>query len=203
MSVVGLLILSSIVFAATDIDDLFLLIAFFSNRQFRARQVVAGQFLGIGCLVALSLAAALLARAIPDAYIGLLGLAPIAIGIRELWEADSGDEEPHVSSGRSARGKVLSVAAVTLANGGDNIGVYAPLFATHAGWEIALMIAIFAGMTFVWCAGAYWLVRHPTLGSPIRRYGRGLLPFVLIALGLYILFEAGTFGLLAAGRPSV
>ena len=36
-----------IVFAATDIDDLFLLMMFFSSRIYPARQVVIGQQLGL------------------------------------------------------------------------------------------------------------------------------------------------------------
>jgi cadmium resistance protein CadD (predicted permease) len=34
------------------------------------------------------------------------------------------------------------------------------------------------------------------LGAPIRRYGHRVVPFVLIALGVLVLYEAGSFGLL-------
>ena len=59
---------------------------------------------------------------------------------------------------------------------------------------------VFAAMTLVWLAVARWLVNHRTIGVPIRRYGGRALPFVLIALGLYILYDTGTFGLLRAAR---
>ena len=43
-------------FAATNIDDIFLLIMFFSgsSKTFPVKQVVMGQYIGIGLLVAIS-----------------------------------------------------------------------------------------------------------------------------------------------------
>jgi cadmium resistance protein CadD (predicted permease) len=85
--------------------------------------------------------------------------------------------------------QALSVAGVTLANGGDNFGIYIPLFAT-APAAIPIYIAVFAVMTAVWCALGYLVVNNPLIGSQVRRYGHVLLPIVLIALGLYILSGA-------------
>jgi cadmium resistance protein CadD (predicted permease) len=42
------------------------------------------------------------------------------------------------------------VAGVTLANGGDNIGIYLPLFAARPAGQMALLRAVFAGMLVVW-----------------------------------------------------
>jgi cadmium resistance protein CadD (predicted permease) len=42
----------------------------------------------------------------------------------------------------------------------------------------------------------HWLVTHSTVGAPIRRDGHLVPPFVLIALGIAILYEGGTFELL-------
>jgi cadmium resistance protein CadD (predicted permease) len=40
-------------------------------------------------------------------------------------------------------------------------------------------------------------VNHPRLGAPIRRYGHVVTPVVLIAIGLFVLYEAGSFDLIA------
>ena len=82
----------------------------------------------------------------------------------------------------------LAVAFVTAANGGDNLGVYIPLFTRQLSW-IPIYVAVFAVLTTLWCAAGYWLVNHPVLGR-IRRYGHVALPFVLIGLGLHILWDA-------------
>lgn len=72
------------VFVATNVDDLFLLAAFFADPILRTRSVVEGQFLGIGILVAISAAAALVALTVPEGYPALLGIVPLALGLRSL-----------------------------------------------------------------------------------------------------------------------
>jgi cadmium resistance protein CadD (predicted permease) len=194
------LILGITLFAATNVDDTFVLLGFFADPKFRAHRVVIGQYLGIATLVAISLVAALIALVIPPAYVGLLGLAPIAIGSRklvDLWGGrDKGEEELERHPASAARGQVFAVAAVTIANGGDNIGVYTPVFAVRSAIETTVIIAVFVLMTAVWCAIAHWLVHHRTIGAPIRKYGHLILPPLLIGLGLSVLLEAGSFALL-------
>ena len=85
---------------------------------------------------------------------------------------------------------------MTVANGGDNVSVYIPIFALQSGADIALMGVVFGAMTALWLCLAYWLTRHRTIGVPVRRYTRLLMPFVFITLGVYILYQAGTVQLL-------
>ena len=194
------LILGITLFAATNIDDTFLLLGFFADPKYRAHRVVIGQYLGIATLVAISLLAALIALVIPPAYVGLLGLAPIAIGAKkliDLWGGrDESEEELERHPASAARGQVLAVAAVTIANGGDNIGVYTPVFAVRSGIETAVIIGVFVLMTAMWCSIAHWLVHHRTIGAPIRKYGHLILPPLLIGLGLSVLLESRSFALL-------
>ncbi len=58
------------------------------------------------------------------------------------------------------------------------------------------MVIVFAAMTALWIAIAYRLVSHPMLGTPIRRYGHFAVPFVLMGLGVYVLYDAKSFDLL-------
>lgn len=178
-------------FASTNLDDLFVLVGFFSDPRYRPRQIVIGQCLGIAALVLASLAGALLSLAVPPVWLGLLGLVPIALGGRRLlalWDDDDGEE----ASGPAALGNALAVAGVTIANGGDNLGIYTPVFATSPAPRLALFVAVFAVMVAVWLTVAHWLVHHPALGGPIRRIGRVATPFVLIGIGVTVLVEAGT-----------
>jgi len=85
--------------------------------------------------------------------------------------------------------QALAVAGVTVANGGDNLGAYIPLFAS-APAAVLGYAAIFAVLTGVWCALGHWLATHRALSGPIRRYGPVALPLVLIGLGLHILAGA-------------
>jgi cadmium resistance protein CadD (predicted permease) len=187
--------LAILVFASTNIDDLFVLLGFFADPSVATRDVAIGQYIGIGVLYSISLLASLISMVIPPVYIGLLGLAPLAIGLKKLVD-QLVEKEKETARRPAADAGVLSVAVVTISNGGDNIGVYTPLFATHSIWQIGVMGIIFGVMTGVWCAFGYWLVNHPIIGSPIRRYGRTVAPIVLIGLGLLILRRAGILKLL-------
>jgi cadmium resistance protein CadD (predicted permease) len=190
-----------VVFASTNIDDIFLLAAFFADPQLRPHSIVVGQYLGIGALVLVSILAALLALAFPDGWVALLGAVPLFLGLskllalrRETVGGEGSSEEHRIqdqehNAERRLRSQILAVASVTVANGGDNIGIYVPLFAT-AREAIATYTLTFAVMTGVWCALGYLLVNNKVLGDAIRRYGNVVLPIVLIALGIYILSGA-------------
>lgn len=194
----ALLAAAIVLFVVTNIDDIVILLGFFSDPKLTARQIAWGQFVGILGLYGVSVVASLLSLIVPAAYIGLLGLFPIAIGIKEGWELlRGGDEIADDVLGTFAHGNVLAVAAVTVANGGDNVSIYIPVFATQTALEIAVIGLVFLVMTAIWLAFAHWLTNHPTLGAPIRRYGQRAMPVVLIVLGIWILYEAGTLALVA------
>jgi cadmium resistance protein CadD (predicted permease) len=198
---VGLIGAAAALFVSTDIDDLFALVGFFADSKFNIRDVVVGQYLGIAGLYGGSVVASLLSLVVSPAYIGLLGLAPIVIGLKKAWALRKGLEASQEDlndreKASAGHGNVLAVAVVTLANGADNISVYTPLFATRSGYDIALIGVVFAIMTLIWLAAAYWLTRHRTIGAPIRTYGHRVVPFVLILLGVLVLYDSGTFALL-------
>ena len=189
-------------FVATNIDDILILVAFLADPRIGTSQVVLGQLLGMAALVFVSILAALISLVIPSAYVGFLGLLPIALGVRELIEfgkdRDASEDDVAEFGGRGTRGAMIAVAAVTVANGGDNIAVYTPVFAVQTAAGTAGLVVVFVLMTLLWCGAAHWLVNHRTVGASIRRYGRRLLPFVLIALGILIMVGAGTVELIRA-----
>jgi len=188
-----------VLFASTNIDDIFLLAAFFADGHLQVRNIVTGQFVGIGALTAASAAAAAAALVIPEGWTSLLGIAPLLIGLLKLWQLISAkhahdDESDRIveterAAERRSHSQVLAVAAVTMANGGDNLGVYIPVFATNVG-AIPAYTALFVVLTGVWCTAGYVLVHNPLAGERIRRYGHVMLPIVLIALGVWILTGA-------------
>ena len=206
-------------FIATNIDDLLLLTIFFSqvNSTFRKRHVVLGQYLGFTVLILASLPGFLGGLVISPAWIGLLGLVPIGLGINQLWHREStasdvqavneGVLSPSDSSIASPRiavpgiwrslfnPQIYAVAMTTIANGGDNIGIYVPLFASSDRNRLGITLLIFFGLIGLWCLIAQQLTRQPTITRLITRYGNTFVPIVLIGLGIFIMFESGTFNL--------
>jgi cadmium resistance protein CadD (predicted permease) len=146
-----------------------------------------------------SIAAALAAAAMPEGWIAWSGVVPLGLGVRKLWrlrndiretngETERLRDSEHEAE-RRTRSQMLAVAAVTIANGGDNLGVYIPVFASHVA-AIPIYVAVFAVMTALWCAAGHALVNNRLAGEHVRRFGHRLLPFVLIVLGAWILSGA-------------
>ena len=192
-------------FLVTDIDDLFVLVAFFADAAIRPRHVAIGQYAGIAFLIAVSGLAMLFRLVVPVHVIGLLGFLPLALGVKEAIElararradTDDADDPRRVGDAAAHRPGILGVALVTVANGGDNVAVYAPLFASAAPARAAGLAGIFLAMTGLWLCLAWFTVHNPLFGRHLQRWGRHLLPPVLILLGMLILWENGTLAWLA------
>lgn len=213
-SFAGAIIAGVTSFVATNIDDIVILTIFFMqvNATFRRRHIVFGQYLGFIALIIASLPGFFGGLIVPKAWIGILGLVPIAIGISQLVNREKEENEVQVVSGEfnslkannfmmSALASFLSpqtykVAAVTFANGGDNIGIYVPLFANSNLSSLLVILSVFFVMIGVWCYIAYLLTRHSTTAHVLTHYGQVIAPFILISIGIYILIESGTYRLL-------
>ena len=91
---------------------------------------------------------------------------------------------------------VMAIAGVTVANGGDNIGVYTPLLATLSVSGRIIFGVVFVVLVFVWCWLAHWLSRRPQIARTLQNYGHIIMPIVLLLLGIFILFESGAIGML-------
>jgi cadmium resistance protein CadD (predicted permease) len=155
--------------------------------------------LGFGGLVLASLPGFFGSMLLPHSWIGLLGLLPIAIGMSRLFDPDEDEaiangETPTENSwfASSISPQTYSVAAITLANGGDNVGIYVPLFANSAGSELIVILGVFFSLVGVWCYTAYRLTQLPAIAEILARYGDRLVPFVLIGLGVLILLDSHT-----------
>ena len=198
-------------FIATNLDDLVILMLFFAqiNAVFRPKHIVVGQYLGFGALILASLPGFFSGLIVPKPWIGLLGLIPIAIGLYQLIHPEDENEVQTVANDFQSTIKlpILSalgllapqsyqVAAVTIANGGDNIGIYVPLFAASSAASLRVILSIFFVLVGVWCYVAYQLARHPIVARVLTRYGAAIVPFVLIGVGIFILIDSETYRLL-------
>jgi cadmium resistance protein CadD (predicted permease) len=222
----SLIVLAVAAFAATNVDNLFVLLAFVAEARGKIRSVMVGQYAGSLALIVFALGLAAMLRSLPPGYVGVLGVLPISVGLSKAWtrfgrrKAVPADTLPGAASpdqagpqhtpqatqqatpqaapqpARQAGSSWLTVAAVAIANGSDNIAVYVPLYAGHSADACALISLVFVVMIGIWCAGAVWLVNHPLLGAPIRRYGTALLPFILLVIGVSVIVENDTLHLL-------
>jgi cadmium resistance protein CadD (predicted permease) len=77
-------------------------------------------------------------------------------------------------------------------HGGDNIGIYVPLFASSNWSSLLVIIGEFWLLVGIWCYAAYRLTKTKAIAELLTRYGNNVIPFVLIALGVLILADSQT-----------
>ncbi|MFS0645642.1 CadD family cadmium resistance transporter [Siminovitchia sp. 179-K 8D1 HS] len=204
-------------FIVTNIDDIFVLMLLFSQAKMQAkasddrkiniktknnliypRDIVIGQYLGFALLVLISLLGTFGVMLIPEKWVGFLGFIPIFLGIRLFIKGEDEDEGAILSSLNSGRFNKLyiSIAFITFANGGDNIGIYVPFFSTLNTTQLVITVITFFILVVVWCLIGYRLARFRHVSETLEKYGRWIIPIVFIGLGIYILIENETFGAL-------
>jgi len=196
-------------FVATNIDDILILTLLFAqvNAMFRHLHIVVGQYLGFSLLLLASLPGFFGSQLVPAEWIRLLGIVPIVIGL--WWCLSKPEEEDDTESvdlevkdsffSRLLSPQTYGVAAITVANGSDNIGVYVPLFANSNLTSLSVILVIFLLMVGVWCYAAYKLTnltaiaqgaRPAAIAQILTGYGNTFVPCVLIGLGVFIVKES-------------
>jgi cadmium resistance protein CadD (predicted permease) len=182
-------------FAVTNVDDMVVLAVLSGSSRATGRprrsEIWAGQYAGIAVLVAVSVAAGRGLTLIPDNRIWLLGLVPLGLGIGKLAAALLARRRGAAHPPAAAPGGLPGVVGLTVANGGDNLAAYTPVFATITAGAVAVTIAVFAVGVAVWCLLGSWLVSHRRATGVLRRWGHWIIPVVYILIGLYILQKAG------------
>jgi cadmium resistance protein CadD (predicted permease) len=94
-----------------------------------------------------------------------------------------------------ARG-LFAVAGLTIANGADNISVYAPTFRSVGVARSAVMIVVFAVLVGVACAAGAALGLHRRVVAMVGRIGHWLVPAVFVAIGVVIIVGSDPLGAL-------
>lgn len=158
------------------------------------RQVYLGEYLGTAVLVLVSLFFAYMLNFVPEDWmIGTLGIIPLILGIRAIFtDDDEADEAVEQIEGRGNQSLFWTVTLVTIASGGDNLGIYIPYFAGLEWGQIPVAIAVFAVGVAALCAISYRFSRLPLIAETIEKYEKIIIPVVFIGLGFYIMWENGT-----------
>ncbi|CAG5614200.1 TPA: CadD family cadmium resistance transporter [Streptococcus pneumoniae] len=196
----GQTIISAIgVYISTSIDYLIILIILFAQLSQNKQKwhIYAGQYLGTGLLVGASLVAAYVVNFVPEEWmVGLLGLIPIYLGIRFAIVGEDAEEEEEEIIERLEQSKVnqlfWTVTLLTIASGGDNLGIYIPYFASLDWSQTLVALLVFVIGIIIFCEISRVLSSIPLIFETIEKYERIIVPLVFILLGLYIMYENGT-----------
>ncbi|MEV4898110.1 cadmium resistance transporter [Nonomuraea sp. NPDC055795] len=81
------------------------------------------------------------------------------------------------------------MAAVTFADGGDNLGVYVPVLATAGPGGMSVYVVVFLVPVAVWRLAGRFFATRPLIARTLSRWGH----ILLIGIGLLILVGGGAF----------
>lgn len=184
-------------FAATNIDDMFVLVTFFaetaSSKTVTPLRIVLGQYLGFTVIMLVSMIGYAVAVALPSEPIGFLGLLPMLLGIWKLLELYFPDHEEEFEINGGFWKVILSLSLITIMNGGDNIGTYIPLFSQARGAEIAVYIVTFYILLGVWCLAGWLIMKQKHILRVAEKYARFVVPFLYVGLGLFIIINSNCY----------
>ena len=164
------------VFVATNIDNLLVLIALFGSPQPSTGQIIAGQYLGMSVVVAISVLAAARAQR-----------RSLTAG-STCWESchsgsvSAGSYGDTIETPLAVVTSTLGVAAIAVANGADNVSVYTPVF-HEVGRTTVVYVATFAVLTAVWLTGARFLATRKPIAQLLERWGHWIIPCLFVAIG--------------------
>jgi cadmium resistance protein CadD (predicted permease) len=179
-------------FAGTNVDNAVVTVAMVAAAPpERARRIARGQMAGFCVLVLAAIAMAALLFEIPTRVIGLLGLVPLTLGVRALLALRHPEERTRVVR-RAVGSGFFAAAVVTLGAGGDNLAVYIPLFRVDRVAGTAETLVVFAVGEFLLTLFVLWAGQHPRLRAAVTAFGVFAAPILYCAIGLLVLFEAGT-----------
>lgn len=183
-------------YISTGLDYLIILMVIFGRVKHQDRWLVlAGDFVGTIVLVGSSLAIAFFLGFVPAPWLlGLLGIIPIYLGLKLWIQGDDDDTAAIADKVADPKGLIWSVALITMATcGADNVGIYVPIFTTVDPTKIPLILLTFAVMVVIFWEIGYRLACLPRVAEVLEKQGRYITIAVYILLGLYIMWDSGTF----------
>ncbi len=191
-------------FVGTNIDNCVVTATMVAGAPLdRAHRIAAGQVVGFVLVTATAAAAAAVLYEFSPAAVGLLGLVPLAIGLRgiALLLRQRAPDGPDSGSRRKGRRPAAERAVgrsftagllVTIAAGGDNLAVYIPLFREGGTTNLLTLAVVFAlgegAVTMVILAAG----RHTRSRAVMAKLGAFAVPLLLCGIGVLVLVSAGT-----------
>ncbi len=184
-SVVDVIALSSVAFVGTMFDNFFAFTAqLLVTDRARYRRVASAQAVGVAALFVVAAAVGSVLTAVPIGWSGLFCLAPWTLAWHE-WRHRGQPERPQFRRG------ALTTVLVTVALGGDNLGVWIPLLRADGVVHEALTAVVFAAWELVFLASARAMTSHPRVVAWGAAHARRATPWIYVALGFLILVESG------------
>lgn len=192
----GLLLLVGSSFVATSLDNLVLLVVMLGADAQNRAAVTLGFLASAICVLCVSAIGAVIGANLDPGLIGYMGLAPMLMGVFLLYKLYLGDKPDHPLQGdvspRAQASGLLASFLLMLSNSGDSVAIFFPLLAESERDALLWIVSSFLLCAMLWAALAWYIADQPRIAGRIEKVGEKLVPWIMIAAGLYILLDTGT-----------
>ncbi len=186
-SILSVIVVAALAYVGTMFDNFFAFAAqLLVTDPTRYKRVSWAQALGVGALILIAGALGSLLTPIPLPWIGILCLAPWALGVHAWRQRNRAPSETY-------RRGAITTFVMTLALGGDNLAVWIPLLRANGVVHSVVTVCIFAALEFLFIVSARAITGHPKVVEWGSKYAPRSVPWIYFGLGVLILIECGSF----------
>jgi cadmium resistance protein CadD (predicted permease) len=181
-------------FVATNLDNLLLLVVLLAATG-RNLPVLAGYVVSSLVILALSTVGVAVGVWLDPGLVGYLGVIPIGLGLYALLQR-GGDTAVLLPGFAVAGAGVLRLGAgsfaLMLGNSGDSLALLVPLLAETDAQFLPVVLASWVSMALLLAGLALLVGGDERLAKRIGDRGSRVIPWVMVAVGLYILLDTAT-----------
>jgi cadmium resistance protein CadD (predicted permease) len=183
-------------FIATNIDNLLLLVMLLGANARRRSAVLLGFLCSTIAVICVSALGVAVEGAIGPALIGYLGIVPMLLGVHMLYQNWSGgssaDDEIEISADTTEPRIWWSTFILMFSNSGDSVAVFLPLLAESGRSALLFIVCSYLAMAVLWSGLSYLISGHQTLARRLEHRAEKFVPWIMIAVGFYILMDTAT-----------
>ena len=190
MSELTIIALVAGAYAATNMDNLTILVSWMLARKISFAGIASGYAMATTAVLVSSTILGLSSNVLPVELIGYLGVFPIGLGIYSLiGQIRGGSRQADANTGNAA---ALGFAATLTGNSADSIIIFSPMLADSKGIVDLYIVSAFIVVAAAW----FWMAKAASqrvakLGA-ITNVAGWIAPLIMIYVGIYILMNTAT-----------
>jgi len=181
------LLTTILTFLSTEIDDFVVFVLLYSRAENPEDKksrfaVMLGQIAALVFITAVCAFVAYYLLRIPQEYLRIIGVIPIGLGIKAIFDHEKEAKIP------SSASLFFTAFLLTIVSSTDNLGVYIPVFTTYSTLQKIITIGLFVVLQIGWSFFQMNAARIPVVSKFIVKNSRWLIPVSFIGIGLIVVF---------------
>ncbi|MEH6550542.1 MAG: cadmium resistance transporter [Pseudomonadales bacterium] len=196
LGLIGLVGLVVSAFVATNLDNLLILVVLLGANTRQRSMVLLGFVCSTLAVMSVSVIGVVVGSVLQAGLIGYMGLVPLLLGCYMLYKSWTGVEHPDVAddalANRSGAGVWLGSFGLLFSNSGDSVVVFLPLLADSGLSSVPFILCSYLACSLLFAGLANLIAGRRELALLIEQRAEKIVPWIMIAVGTYILLNTAT-----------